>query len=331
MIDTRPWNITSPGPTQAPDSGYTSCEGSGFTSLMDNMIIFAGADYFSNAGELDGDKLASAAADLSVLPVNRPEFDPIRVGTVIGVNAGAPLTHDGKIGYQVGFLYNQAEFGAQGFFTTGIFHRCDPCDKHGINWGVVYDAMYDNYIDYAVGQVRFKFGYAITKRDELGAWFNLATNDEIVNVDIRTLTCGIDGCEPPVFTDTIEARISAEQQGHFFWHHVFKCGFDATVTVGAREELGGTLILGGMTQHPLSDSCALITGGHWSHDAEDVGSYNVYMGIAIYPGHNARQSNACGSRFMPYQEVANNTFMGIFMQPRKLIVQGAQGPAEAPL
>ena len=74
-------------------------------------------------------------------------------------------------------------------------------------------------------------------------------------------------------------------------------------------------MVGATAQVPLSDRWAVMWGGHWSHDADDRGSFDIYLGGALYPGGNARQTSVYGNRYLPYQPVANNTFMPESIHP----------------
>ncbi len=290
------------------------------SGMTQNMVIFSGADYFQNSGMINSDRLFNAANILNVEPVDVPNFDPARLGGMFGINAGAPFTSDGKIGFQIGGLYIESEDGAQGFFTTGLFHRCDTCENCGVNWGAVFDIAYDDHIDYVIGQIRIKAGYALSPRDEIGGWFTIGTNVEQVDVTVTTRILGTTG---PIFEDTfIRARVRPECHGFFFWRHVLTCGAETSIFTGVRENLGGAFVLGYTAQVPFTDCWSIMSGGHWSNDSGDRGSWDVYLGVGLYPGGNARSTGSCGNRFLPYQDVANNTFMPMSINPRFLQVVG---------
>jgi hypothetical protein len=299
--------------------GSGSC--SPFTGMIENMVIFAGADYFSNSGMINRDRLFNKAVnDLGVQPVDVPDLDPQRLGSMISINAGAPFTPDGDLGFQIGGTYIETEEGAQGFFTTGIYHRCEPGDRCGINWGLVYDVAYDDFIDFAIGQVRFKGGVAVTSRDEIGGWVAAGTNVERVFLKGTDIIVG-----DPTQTlndNLIEARVRPECHGYFFWRHVLMGGAEGTVYVGGRENLGGSLTLGYTAQVPVTDCCAVLSGGHWSQDSDDRGSFDIYVGVGYFPGGNARSTGACGNRYLPYQDAANNNVMPMSINPRQLILIG---------
>jgi hypothetical protein len=321
------------GCTQCGKSSSPGC-GSG-TSLMENMVIFTGADYFSNSGMMNRARLLNAAFLLNVDPLEIPNLDPQRMGGITSINAGAPFTPDGQIGFQIGGTYVEAEEGAQGFFTAGFFHRCEPGECWGVNWGAVVDVAYDDFIDYTIGQVRVKAGIPLTSRDEIGGWIAAGTNTDLVNIPIPTVILGQDcaadpdglGPQLPCTRDTVHARVRPECHGFGFWRHVFTCGADGTIYVGVRENLGGSLVLGGTSQIPITDCWAIMSGGRWSNDSEDRGSWDLYLGLGYFPGGNARSPGVCGNRFLPYQEAANNTFMPMSINPRLLIVE----PDHAPL
>ncbi|GEM_PF-5885484 len=294
--------------------GKTGCCGGEWNSMLDGMVLFAGADYWSNAGELDRGHLVTVAAGLNVEPVRIPNLDPARVGGFLGINVGIPLTPDGELFWQLGTQYVEEGDGAQGFFTLGAFHRATPGDPWGINWGMVYDVMYDDFIDYSIGQLRFKMGYPITARDEIGGWFTVGTNVDNIEVTVVTEILGIG---PPTFDDILGARVRPMSQGHLFWHHIFECGADMTWWCGGREDLGGAFVTGATVNLPLVECWSIFAGGHATRHT-DNGSYDVYMGLAFYPGGKSKAPNSCGTKFMPYQDVANNTWMPISIDPRFL-------------
>ncbi len=309
------WDMKGAAGDTCPTCGHCGSGGL-YTSMIDNMVIFAGADYFSNAGGLDNIKLRSAADELGHLLLGKaPDLDPNRLGSILSINVGVPFTPDGDICFQIGGTYIEEEEGAQGFLTTGFYHRCHPGEGCGVNWGMVYDYKYDDFIDYAIGQLRFKAGYSLTTRDEIGGWFTLGTNVEKVDLIVTSLIIGTGG---PIFQDNIRARVAPMGQGYFFWHHVFNCGADSTIFTGARGSLGGSFVIGSTAQLPINDCWAIAGGGHWSHDSDDDGSWDAYLGVAFYPGGNAPVRDVCGNRFLPYQDVANNTFMPTRISPMYL-------------
>jgi hypothetical protein len=289
--------------------------------MVENMVIFVGADYFTNSGMINRQRLFNKAINtLAVTPLDVPDLDPQRMGGMISINAGAPFTPDGDLGFQIGGTYVESEEGAQGFFTTGIFHRAQPGESWGINWGLVYDIAYDDFIDYVIGQIRFKAGLALTARDEVGGWIAIGTNVEHVFLEGTDIIVG-----DPTLTvndNLIEARVRPECNGYFFWRHTCMGGAEATAFLGGRENLGGAFILGYTAQLPLSDCCSILSGGHWSNDSEDRGSFDLYFGIGYYPGGNARSTGATGNRYLPYQDAANNNVMPMSINPRQLILLG---------
>ena len=99
-------------------------------------------------------------------------------------------------------------------------------------------------------------------------------------------------------------------------------GAEGTVYAGGRENLGGTFILGYTAQAPLSETLAVLSGGHWSHDSDDRGSFDLYLGLGYFPGGNTRSTGVCGNRFLPYLEAANNNVMPASIDPRQYILLG---------
>jgi hypothetical protein len=321
--------------THLSHGGCSQCGGADgctpFDGMIQNMVIFVGADYFTNSGKINGDRLRNQALTINVVPVDVPDLDPHRVGGMFSINAGAPFTPDGDLSFQIGGTYVESEEGAQGFFTTGLYHRCHPGDGCGISWGLVYDIAYDDFIDYVIGQIRFKAGYAIGSRDEIGGWLAAGTNVEHVFLEGTHFIVG-DPLQTS-FPDNIEARVRPECHGYFFWRHVFITGCDTTIYAGGRENLGGAFSLGYTASVPISDCCAVMSGGHWSTDSDERGSYDVYLGIGYFPGGNARSTGVCGNRYLPYLEPANNNNMPMSINPRNYILIGVPpGPgSHAPL
>ena len=221
-------------PVNAPNPAG-ACPGA-YQSLLDNMVIFAGADYFTNTGQIFKSRLFSAAESLNVEPVDVPDLDPNRVAGFFGVNAGVPITRDGQLNFQIGAMLNAATEGSQGFITGGIYRRAEPGEQWGINWGVVYDLAYDDFQNSTIGQIRIKGGIPITPRNEVGGWFGIGTTPDNVEVTITTRVIPNTGPDDPIFKDTIGARVRPEAQGFFFWHHVFRQGADAELFLGARED-----------------------------------------------------------------------------------------------
>jgi hypothetical protein len=350
LVPPAPMAVTAPMPAhplaidahsswEPHESGHGACSQCGhssggcslFTGMVENMVIFLGGDYFSNSGRINRDRLLNKTSDpligLNVTPIDVPDLDPHRAGGMLSINAGAPLTPDGDLAFQIGGTYIEADEGGQGFFTTGIFHRCEPGDTWGINWGLVYDIAYDDFIDYVIGQIRFKGGYAITSRDEVGGWLSIGTHTEEVFLSGTHFIQG-DPLQLPE-PDVYEARVRPECHGYFFWRHVFMSGCDGTIYVGGRENLGGAFTLGYTASVPIGDSCAVMGGGHWSTDSDDRGSYDAYVGIGYYPGNNARSTGACGNRYLPYLEPANNNVMPMSINPRLFqILNVPQGTAD---
>lgn len=186
-----------------------------YSGLINNMVVIAAFDYFTNTGDLQSERLRRAATQLNIGPVEIPDLDPQRIAGLFGANAGAPITRGGRICYQVGFNYNQAEQGAHGFFTTGIFHRAGPGDCWPINWGSVYDFMYDDFLGYHAGQVRLKMGYLFGECDEVGGWVAISTNTDEEEATIRTQTLDPQGNRVgPVFDDTIQSRVTVTQAAY---------------------------------------------------------------------------------------------------------------------
>lgn len=277
---------------RGPHSDGDACLDEVFDGMINNSVIYGGFDYFMQSGTGE------------------------RYGGMMGFNMGAPISHDGWLCYQIGANFMPADLGSQTFFTAGFFHRASPAGGLALNMGVTYDLLYDENQDFTVGQIRMKIGTAFTPRDEAGAWFNITTNSDLVDHRNLVLSTTTTTNFSEIRAQLQEIEIEPVGQGSFFWRHIFGNGGDATVYIGLRDD-PGSVYFGGTTNWPLSDFCALYGGGHWGEDTE---TFDVYTGVAYYPGGRARDCNSCGHRFMPYQDVANNTYLNVFFDSRKDIV-----------
>jgi len=284
--------------------------GNYFTCMVDNMVISGGAEDFRSGGDLDIYEVLTIAQQNNVQILSRlPDIDPDRVGGYIEVNAGAPLTPFGNLGFQIGGRYTQVEQGGQAFLTTGFFHRCNPAGGLSLKYGAVYDFLYDDFMVYHVGQVRVQFGAAFRSNSEIGAWFTIPTNHDTAELPVFTRVLAGE-----ISRDIIEVAIKPAAQGHFFYRYVTANGADLMVFLGARGSPTGSFMYGGKVSWPLTPHWAVVGGGHMTEDDE---TFNAYLGIALYPGGRANVPNACGSRFMPYLPVANNTWLTTAADPTK--------------
>jgi hypothetical protein len=244
-------------------------------------------------------------------------------GGHVGFNLGTRLGHFSEwsgIGAQVGGSFgvfswagtdyqmahhNEAEL--QGFVTYGLFRKPTQCSHW--NAGVVQDWMFNrNFSVFAenpsLSQLRGQVGYATSACNEIGVWGTVRVFD-----DTRT----IDG-----FGWTTWRPIN---QISTYWHHKWHCGGpDTWLSIGIPEQSrlsgGGSLgdwLVSATTVYPFSDRVAPYTNVMYMHQSASAGdagaqedAWNLTIGIAFYPGRNARSTNVSGQRWMPLFPVANN-------------------------
>jgi hypothetical protein len=147
-------------------------------------------------------------------------------------------------------------------------------------------------------------GYATSACNEIGVWGTVRVFD-----DTRT----IDG-----FGWTTWRPIN---QISTYWHHKWHCGGpDTWLSIGIPEQTrlsgGGSLgdwLVSATTVYPFGDRVAAYTNVMYMHQSASAGdagaqedAWNLTIGIAFYPGHNARSPNVSGQRWMPLLPVANN-------------------------
>jgi hypothetical protein len=245
----------------------------------------------------------------------------IHVGANIGTRLG-PISDATGIGFQLGAsigVYdwsgtdyrpnntNSAE--PQGFITYGFFRKANASS----NWtgALVQDWMLNNnFGEYSqnptMSQLRAQLGYTLGQSNELGLWGTCRVLD-----DSRFVTGVGSTTWRPI------------DQLNLYWHHKWQLGgADTTIWFGLPEQdrLGGSgslgeYIAGASANVPLSDKVALytlITYMHPSAGAGPAGStedeWNFTIGLAFYPGRNARSSTVAGQCWMPLLPVANNGY-----------------------
>ncbi|HQU43350.1 MAG TPA: hypothetical protein PK867_11105 [Pirellulales bacterium] len=244
---------------------------------------------------------------------------PSNFGEVTRANAGVPVIEAWGIGWQLGASYGIYDFsgrprpatetsGAQQqvFVTTGFFR----CAKEGqrASFGLVHDWMINNnYSQYAVSptisQWRGQFEWALSGRNSFGVWGTWHDKSFIRDVPDN------------------HNQFRAISQINAFWHHKYEFGADTWLRVGlpvSKELVGnalaGSAIIGATAQVPLNHQLALYANAMYmapNTSAGPIGSardaYNVSMGIAWYPGRNARTPTVNGARWLPYMPLGNNT------------------------
>lgn len=244
----------------------------------------------------------------------------IHVGANIGTRLG-PISDATGIGFQLGASIGVYDWSGtdyrpndtnssepQAFITYGFFRKANA----NSNWtgALVQDWMLNNNFGVysqnpTMSQLRAQLGYTLGQSDELGLWGTCRVLD-----DSRFVT----GVGPTTWRPI--------DQLNLYWHHKWQFGGDSTIWFGLPEQdrLGGSgslgeYIAGASANVPLSDKVALytlITYMHPSAGAGPAGStedeWNFTIGLAFYPGRNARSSTVAGQCWMPLLPVANNGY-----------------------
>jgi hypothetical protein len=197
----------------------------------------------------------------------------------------------------------------QAFITYGFFHK--PNEHSKWDAAVVQDWMLnDNFGVYAenptLSQLRAQLGYAVNEWNEIGFWgtCRLLSSTRFVVGDGLTQWRPID-------------------QVSLFWHYKWQPGgADTTIWIGLPEQdrLGGgsaigDYIAGASANVPLNDWFGLYTLVTYMHPSGGAGpaaaqedEWNFTIGVAFYPGRNARSTNVAGQCWMPDLPVANNGY-----------------------
>ncbi|HUY34796.1 MAG TPA: DUF6666 family protein [Pirellulales bacterium] len=239
-------------------------------------------------------------------------------GIVNGLNAAVPLVERWGLGWQLGASYGLYDFsgrsssapqlsGAQQqfFVTTGFFRRARAGQR--ASFGLVHDWMVnDNYGQFGLSptlsQWRGQFEWAFSGRNSLGVWATIRDMSYI-------------GDRPDNHN-----QFRAINQINLFWHHKFEQGADSWLYVGvpdAKRLVGGGLvgavIVGSSAQVPLTDRLSLYANAmymaanaHPGPIASTQDAYDVSVGMAWYPGRDARAKTVNGARWLPYMPLGNN-------------------------
>jgi len=249
------------------------------------------------------------------------ENNGINAGVNFGTRLGSFSDLTG-VGFQIGGstavydwvgtdyrLFRQDEGQVQGFVTYGLFRHAT--DDSPWSAAVVQDWMINaNYGVFAsnptLSQLRVQAGYAVSDATEVGIWGAFRVMDDSRDV-------------PGVGT----VRWRSIDQISGYWHYQWNsCGPETWVWIGIpeRDRLGasgslGDYYVGALTTAPLSDRVglyALVTYMHPSARPGGVGAtedaWNFTIGLAFYPGANARNRSVYGQTWMPRLPVANNGY-----------------------
>ena len=203
---------------------------------------------------------------------------------------------------------NQDQAQPQGFITYGFFRKAN--DERRISAAIVQDWMINsNFGEFAqnptLGQWRGQVGYMLSPANEVGIWgtWRLHSDSRIVG--------GVNTIWRPV------------NQLNFYSHHKWSAGGpDTWIWVGVPEHDrlagGGSLgdyLVGLLGNFPLSDAASvysLVTYMHQSGAGGAVAAsedaWNFSIGLALYPGRNARSTMVAGQCWLPQLPVANNGY-----------------------
>ena len=240
-------------------------------------------------------------------------------GSVTGLNAAAPIVESWGLGWQLGASYGVYDFagrpspalnqrGAQQqiFVITGFFRRAAEGER--LSFGVVHDWMVNNnYGQYALSptlsQWRGQLEWAMSGINSLGIW---------ATVHDRTYI----GDRPDNHN-----QFRGINQINLFWHHKYQYGGDTWFYVGVPDSkrlagsgLAGSVLLGGSAQVPLTERVSLYAQGVYMPPNASPGpngssrdAYNIGVGLAWFPGRNARTRTVNGARWLPYMPLGNNS------------------------
>lgn len=243
----------------------------------------------------------------------------IRVGGNFANRLGAITDRTGictQIGTSVGVydwagtdyrLQHQDRAETQGFLTYGVY--CKPTDGRRIVGGFVQDWSFnDTYGVFGqnptMSQLRGQLGYAINAGNEFG----LSGAVPVVSSTRTVRFFGETKWEPI-------SRLS------WYWHHKWNTsGPDTWISIGvpSHSRLNGDgsvgdYVVSAIGDCPLSDTVSLVSGISYMHPSSRPGPsgasdemWNFSVGIAIYPGRNARSATIAGQQHMPLLPVANN-------------------------
>lgn len=256
-------------------------------SLLETLTVFAG---------LDGSKQPQ---DLGI---------NAHMGVRFSGNWSVPVVRNLGLGLQLGIGQNISDAAVhvldqlqdsskrtQTFITVGMFQRLE----NGLEWGVAYDDLTQQYYDDArLAQWRGRVGYDLRTSDQIGVnWRAGLRGDDNVVLDT------------PVRLDSIA-------QVDFFHRHTWANGAQTTVNVGiagghdnvvfvfpddTRDD--NVLAYGATLSVPLSDKFAIFGSANLITPAS-TGAVDAFLGVAWSPSRG--MIRAVSNRFTPMLPVANN-------------------------
>ena len=165
----------------------------------------------------------------------------------------------------------------------------------------------DNYGQFGLSptlsQWRGQIEWACSSRNSLGVWATLHDRTYI-------------GDRPDNHN-----QFRGINQINVFWHHKSDFGADTWFYAGVPDSkrlvgsgLVGSVILGTSALVPLNDRLSLFANAMYMPPNASPGpngstqdAYNVAVGLAWYPGRNARTRTVNGARWLPYMPIGNNS------------------------
>ncbi len=276
--------------------GWHECSalGAAFVHVVTNLNYFAGVHGFK--GPTDLGRNGNFGFNYGMV-----WGSPLCDSWGLGYQTGVSVVHSNFTGDQVVDIFS-ADHRDQVFFTSGIFRRA-MCG--GIQWGVVYDLMRDNYRDNATtGQIRTEIAFSRPGCHDYGFFGAFgANNDRMVVPLVDQVITEVDLAPLDIYS--------------IFYRRYFTGGGIGRVWGGLTNE--GDRVFGADATVPLGTSWALENsftylapkdGGTTGQERE---SWGVFLRLVWYPGRKA--TCEINDPYSPLMAVANNTNMLIDANP----------------
>ena len=230
------------------------------------------------------------------------DFQPIVAR--IGLNCESPVIDDNHVwGTQIGGAAATTDDDWQFFFTMGSFLRTDASDGRSWGIGAVFDLMgesdlywadgdvHDRYL-FSLMQLRAKTSFVFWSYHEIGVW---------------------GAASLPGDNEFNGGSFDLANQANVFYRHLLPHRLDVTAWGGWRSDPDSAAV-GFDAIFAHDDDCsAIIAGGHYDFSGSN---WNVYIGLALFPGRYWRQNSLGEYRHMPYMPVADNTIMKLIRKDR---------------
>ena len=230
------------------------------------------------------------------------DFQPIAAR--IGLNWGSPVIDDNHgWGAQIGGAAATTDDDWQFFFTMGPFFRTDASD--GTSWGIgaVFDLLGESDLYWADGDIRDRYLFTLMQ---------LRAKTSLILWSFHEL--GVWGAKSlPGDSETNGGPFGLANQANVFYRHFSPNNRDVTAWAGWRSD-PDSVAIGLDASFALHDDCsAVVAGGHYDFAGSN---WNIYLGLALYPGRYWRQPFLGEFRHMPYLPVADNTIMKLIHKDR---------------